>query len=459
LNEFFSVCPQNARQRAVVDAFKFAWKGYKTYAWGHDHLKPLSKSYSEWFGLGLTIVDSLDTMIIMGLDEEFEEARSWVAESLTFEKNVFVNFFETSIRILGGLLSAYHLSGERMFVEKAEDVGKRLLAAYTGSSPIPVSDVNLKSSAKQPPGSGESSLSEVTTVQIEFRDLSRVTGNSTFETLTFSTSEHIHKLGCDKYDGLCGMFLDPIAGTFRDVSTITVGARADSYYEYLLKQWLQTGKKIDWLKDDYVKAIAAMEKNLIRKSEPSKLTFIGEILPSNKYSPKMDHLACFLAGTLALGTLNGLPNSHLELGEALGSGCHRMYQTPTGLWPEIIYFNTVAGRGTDILIKEMDAHCLLRPEAIEAWFYLYRVTKNKMYQEWGWEAFKALLKYAKVENGFSSVNSVKRIPVLYRDMMESFFLAETLKYLYLLFDDEGTDIPLSTFVFNSEGHPLPIYSH
>lgn len=61
--------PQNERQHAVVEAFRHAWKGYKSYAWGHDNLKPVSRTFSDWFGIGLTIVDSLDTMLIMGLDD------------------------------------------------------------------------------------------------------------------------------------------------------------------------------------------------------------------------------------------------------------------------------------------------------------------------------------------------------------------------------------------------------
>ncbi|VDM39101.1 unnamed protein product [Toxocara canis] len=107
----------------------------------------------------------------------------------------------------------------------------------------------------------------------------------------------------------------------------------------------------------------------------------------------------------------------------------------------------------------LDAHCLLRPEAIEAWFYLYRATGDKIYQEWGWNALQALNKHAKVADGYSSVVSVKRIPVSYMDMMESFFLSETLKYLYLLLADDQSEIPLDKFVFNSEGHPLPVYDH
>jgi mannosyl-oligosaccharide alpha-1,2-mannosidase len=100
----------------------------------------------------------------------------------------------------------------------------------------------------------------------------------------------------------------------------------------------------------------------------------------------------------------------------------------------------------------------LRPEAFEAWFYMYRITGDKMYQEWGWEAFQAIEKYTKVENGYSSINNCKKIPVTYRDMMESFLLSETLKYLYLLLADDQTMIPLDKYVFNTEAHAFPISS-
>lgn len=113
---------QNERQNKVVGAFKYAWEGYKKYAWGHDELRPVSRSYSEWFGVGLTIIDSLDTMLLMNLHDEFQQARDWVANSLTFEKNVDVNLFETTIRVLGGLMSAYHLSQDDLFLKKAVSI-------------------------------------------------------------------------------------------------------------------------------------------------------------------------------------------------------------------------------------------------------------------------------------------------------------------------------------------------
>ena len=109
----------NSRQKAVVDAFKHAWKGYKAHAWGKDELTPISQSYSTWFDIGLTMVDSLDTMWLMDLKDEFNEARDWVKESLRFDKHKYVNLFEVTIRVLGSLLSTYRLTDDNDFLSKA----------------------------------------------------------------------------------------------------------------------------------------------------------------------------------------------------------------------------------------------------------------------------------------------------------------------------------------------------
>ena len=108
------------RQQVVVEMFRHAWKGYTSFAWGSDELLPLTKTGTSSYGLGLTIVDSLDTMWLMGLTEEFQEARKWVANSLNIAGNHReVSVFETNIRVLGGLLSAYHLSKDDVFLRKA----------------------------------------------------------------------------------------------------------------------------------------------------------------------------------------------------------------------------------------------------------------------------------------------------------------------------------------------------
>lgn len=111
--------PHNQKQAAVVKAFQHAWRGYKKYAWGKDELKPISKESNEWFNLGLTLVDSLDTIWLMGLREEFEEARQWVEKEMVIGVDKDVNLFETTIRVLGSLLSTYHLTGDSLFLDKA----------------------------------------------------------------------------------------------------------------------------------------------------------------------------------------------------------------------------------------------------------------------------------------------------------------------------------------------------
>ncbi|XP_056147174.1 endoplasmic reticulum mannosyl-oligosaccharide 1,2-alpha-mannosidase [Lampris incognitus] len=443
---------------AVREAFRHAWKGYKDYAWGHDELKPISKSFGEWFGLGLTLVDSLDTMWILGLKEEFQEARNWVEKELSFSKNVDVNLFESTIRILGGLLSAYHLSGDQLFLEKAKDIGSRLMPAFKTPSKIPFSDVNIgKGTAHPPRWTSDSTLAEVTSIQLEFRELSRLTQDPEYQEVVNEVMKLVHKLP-GKYDGLVPMFINTNSGQFTHKGVFTLGARADSYYEYLLKQWIQGGKTEDDLLEDYIQAIEGVKKHLLRQTGPSSLTFVGE-LSHNRFNPKMDHLVCFLPGTLALGAHNGLPGDHMDLAKQLMETCHQMYaQMETGLSPEIVQFN-LQPRGRDVEVKPADRHNLLRPETVESLFYMYRFTKDTKYRDWGWDMLQSFNKYTKVSSGgYTSINNV-RDPVNPgpRDKMESFFLGETLKYFYLLFSDDTELLSLDKYVFNTEAHPFPIW--
>uniref|UniRef100_A0A8C5NC48 alpha-1,2-Mannosidase n=1 Tax=Gouania willdenowi TaxID=441366 RepID=A0A8C5NC48_GOUWI len=444
---------------AVREAFRHAWRGYKDFAWGHDELRPISKSYSEWFGLGLTLIDALDTMWIMGLKEEFEEAKAWVASELSFNRNVDVNLFESTIRILGGLLSTYHLTGDTLFLDKAKDIGSRLMPAFNTPSKIPYSDVNIgKGTAHPPRWTSDSTVAEVTSIQLEFRELSRLTQEPQYQASVAEIMQQVHKLD-GKLDGLVPMFINTNSGQFTHQGIYTLGARADSYYEYLLKQWIQGGRKEDQLLEDYLQAMEGVKKNMLQKSSPNGLTFVGE-LSHGQFSPKMDHLVCFLPGTLALGAHFGLPADHMELAKELMETCYQMYvQMETGLSPEIVHFNMHQGSVRDIEVKLADRHNLLRPETVESLFYLYRFTKDHKYRQWGWEVLQNFNKYTKVSSGgFTSINNVRdpEYPSP-RDKMESFFLGETLKYLYLLFSDEPDLISLDHYVFNTEAHPLPIW--
>ncbi|XP_026090489.1 endoplasmic reticulum mannosyl-oligosaccharide 1,2-alpha-mannosidase-like [Carassius auratus] len=447
------------RVEAVREAFRHAWKGYKAFAWGHDELKPVSKTHGEWFGLGLTLIDALDTMWILGLKDEFAEARKWVETELSFSKNVDVNLFESTIRILGGLLSTYHLTGDTLFLDKAKDIGSRLMPAFKTPSKIPYSDVNIGEGTAHPPRwTTDSTVAEVTSIQLEFRELSRLTKDPQYQNAVEEVTRQVHRLE-GKRDGLVPMFINTNSGKFTRRGAFTLGARADSYYEYLLKQWLQSGKKETELLEDYLQAIEGVRKNLLRQTSPSKLTFVGE-LSNGRLNPKMDHLVCFLPGTLALGVHNGLPADHMELALQLMETCHQMYaQMETGLSPEIAHFNLQSNNGRDIDVKPADRHNLLRPETVESLFYMYRFTKDSKYRDWGWDIMQSFNKYTRVPSGgYTSIGNVRDpLNPAPRDKMESFFLGETLKYLFLLFSDVNELISLDKYVFNTEAHPLPIW--
>jgi hypothetical protein len=131
----------NRKQLAseVKAEFLHAWNGYKKYAWGHDDLKPLSKTYHDWYGQSLlmTPVDALDTMIIMDLKDEAAKTRELILANLFFDKDIEVQNFEITIRLLGGLLTNYQLTGDKRFLTLAEDLGNRLLPVFNSPTGMP----------------------------------------------------------------------------------------------------------------------------------------------------------------------------------------------------------------------------------------------------------------------------------------------------------------------------------
>lgn len=489
-----------ARQQSVKKAFVHAWSGYKKYAMGYDELMPLSQRGVDGLGgLGASIVDALDTAMIMGLDDVVSEAGSWIEKHLPerITQKGQVNLFETTIRVVGGLLSAYHLSGGEqgnptnkgpkpiIYLENARNLADRLLTAFTSSpTAIPFSDVVLRDNSAHAAPDGLSSTSEVSTLQLEFNYLSSLTGDPKYSLVSMKVLEHMKTL--PKVEGLVPIYISPDSGEFSG-ENIRLGSRGDSYYEYLIKVWLQHKEK-NWtyLHDMYEEAMKGVKHLLVKKSIPNGLVFIGELPngPNGAVSPKMDHLACFFPGTLALGATKGATKEeamkknlltfedleNLKLAEDLAKTCVEMYSvTSTGLAPEIAYFqwegyseagldggNKSSEYVNDIIIKHADRHNLLRPETLESLFTLYRITEDPKYREWGWQIFEAFEKYTKVDSGgYSSLDDVTMLPPRRRDKMETFFMGETLKYLYLLFGDSNV-IPLNKYVFNSEAHPIPI---
>lgn len=292
-----------SRRFHVKKAMQFAWSAYETYAFGMDELKPESKSGANgWGGFGTTLVDSLDTLWLMDMKEEFQKARDWVESSLNHNHNKMVSVFETTIRSLGGLLSAYDWSGDEVFLDSAHDLGKRLFRAVSKSpTGLPFGQVNLQNGeAHNIHWLGDNVVTaEFGTIQIEFRMLARLTGNHDFKDKT----EKIFEIMRDMHpkDGLYPYSVSNRGASPRFTNDkLTFGAMSDSFYEYMLKLWLQGGRTEEIYREMYDDAIQGMHDHLLQVSSPSELVFIAD-KNNGRLDTKMDHLVCFMGGLLALG--------------------------------------------------------------------------------------------------------------------------------------------------------------
>uniref|UniRef100_A0A673ZNV4 alpha-1,2-Mannosidase n=1 Tax=Salmo trutta TaxID=8032 RepID=A0A673ZNV4_SALTR len=446
------------RRTKIKEMMTFAWDSYKRYAWGSNELRPVSKQghSSNLFGdiKGATIVDALDTLYIMEMFEDFDMATEWVEKNLDFNVNAEVSVFEVNIRFVGGLLSAYYLSGKEVFRRKAIELGEKLLPAFKTPTGIPWALLNLKSGIGRnwPWASGGSSiLAEYGTLHLEFMQLSKLSGNPAFAEKVMNIRKVLNRL--DKPQGLYPNYLNPNSGQWGQ-HHVSVGGLGDSFYEYLLKAWLMSDKTDEEGKKLYYEALQAIETSLIRKSS-SGLMYIAE-WKGGLLEHKMGHLTCFAGGMIALGA-DGAPEDktghQMEQASEIARTCHESYaRTTLKLGPEAFRFD---GGVEAIATRQNEKYFILRPEVIETYMYMWRLTHDPKYREWGWEAVQALEKHCRVEGGYSGVRDVYASSPNHDDVQQSFYLAETLKYLYLLFSDDD-HLPLEHWVFNTEAHPLPV---
>src|SRR2546427_842301 len=223
--------PRTALQRQVRSEFLHAWRGYKQYAWGHDDLKPLSKTYHDWYAepLLMTPVDALDTMILMRLDGEAKSTREYLATHLSVDKDIEVQNFEITIRLLGGLLSSYQLTGDKRLLNLAEDLGIRLLPVFNSPTGLPYRYVNLKTGQVR---GNVTNPAEAGTLLIEFGTLSKLTHKPVFYDKAKRALVEIYKRRSPI--GLVGTWINVETGVWTDTDSHISGA-IDSYYEYLLK--------------------------------------------------------------------------------------------------------------------------------------------------------------------------------------------------------------------------------
>lgn len=448
------------KRNKVKEMMIHAWDNYKLYAWGKNELKPISKrghsgSIFGAFDLGATIVDGLDTLYLMGLHKEYDEGRDWVERKFTLD-NVGndLSVFETNIRFIGGFLTCYAFTGDKLFLEKAKYVADKLLPAFQTPTGIPYALVNVNTGISKNYGwasGGSSILSEFGTLHLEFAYLSDVTGDSVYRERVQAIRGVLKDI--EKPKGLYPNYLNPKTGKWGQ-QHMSLGALGDSFYEYLLKAWVQSGHEDEEAREMYDDAMQAIIQHMIRTS-PGGLTYVSD-MKFERLEHKMDHLACFAGGLFGLGgtTLNNqYSDKYLEIGEGLTNTCHESYvRTYTRLGPEAFRFND----GVEAkALKSQEKYYILRPETFESYFVMWRLTHDQKYRDWGWDAVQALEKHCRTPNGYSGLKNVYLTEPQKDDVQQSFFLAETLKYLYLLFSDDSL-LPLDDWVFNTEAHPLPV---
>lgn len=415
----------------VRQMFLHAWNSYKQHAWGHDELRPLSKTGRNWHAASLlmTPVDALSTMLLMGLDEEAAATREYIATHLSFDHDIEVKHFEIVIRILGGLLSSYQTTGDERLLEMATDLAERMLPAFDSPTGMPYMYINLKTGQVR---GAVSNPAEIGTLVIEYGALSKFTGNPVYfdkaKRALVGLYERRSKLG------LVGQSINVETGEWTSTRSHISGL-IDSYYEYLLKCSI--------LFDDedcgemWRTSIAALNRHLahrVKANSPELWYGTVDMHTGERAATRFGALDAFWPGVLAL-------SGDTDRARSVQESVYKMWTT-WGIEPEQMDY---------VKMEIISAGYVLRPEAIESAYILYYFTQNPHYLEMGVTFYESLEKYCRTEAGYAALRSV--VTKEKRDNMESFFLAETLKYLYLLFASPDT-LDLSKTVFNTEAHPI-----
>lgn len=417
----------------VRTAFRHAWAGYVRHAWGHDELLPVSGGYRDWYGapLLMTPVDAWDTMRLMGLTSAADSAKALILGHLSFDHDMPVQLFEVNIRLLGGLLAAYQMDGDPRWLGLATDLGDRLLPAFDSPTGMPYVLVNLATGATEQP---RNNPAEIGTLQLEFGLLSRLTGDPRYGSAVRAADDTLYALRSPI--GLVGSTIDVDSGAWLN-KTSHVGGGIDSYYEYLLKSWLLLDDPHDrsmWLASD-----SALDRYIADERDGHLWYGPVDMDTGERKATTFGALQAYLPAVLAL-------SGDLPRAERLMESVYSMW-TRYGIEPES--FDYVTGRVSS-------PGYVLRPEAIESTYYLFILTGKERYRDMGRDMFERIVKATRVDGGFTRILDVRTGEK--GDWMPSFFLAETLKYAYLLADPGALDF--DAVVFNTEAHPLrPAEAH
>ncbi|RMD43364.1 hypothetical protein DV735_g1756, partial [Chaetothyriales sp. CBS 134920] len=506
---------QDERKEAIKKAFVHSYNGYKKNAWGYDEVTPVTGSYRTAFGgWGATLVDALDTLWIMGLKAEFEEAVKKVLEiDFTYNTDETMNVFETTIRYLGGLLAAYDLSDGRYpeLLNKAKDLADILLISFDTPNRMPVTRWPWRQSATGVAlEAGDATLlAEFGSLTLEFTRLAQLTHDNKYYDAVHRLAAELRKSQLTtQLPGLWPTLVNAKEIKF-DYNHFTLGGMADSTYEYLPKEYLLLNGAEPMFKEMYINAIEAASTYLFFRPftpDDNDILFSGNTALTGddrkaRLDPQGQHLSCFIPGMVAIGSRLFSRPADLDTARRLLDGCIWAYSaTPSGLmpetfhllpchrgitpapkdecrWSEETWYKAISDRQEQtpstadleplergkVLAEEKtilpgfvdhgDNRYILRPEAIESIFIMYRITGDKRYQDVAWKMWQSIDKATKTDVAHAALTDVRLASPPKADRMESFWLAETLKYFYLIFEEPSV-VSLDEWVLNTEAHPL-----
>ncbi|KAI1100177.1 glycoside hydrolase family 47 protein [Jackrogersella minutella] len=504
------------RLAAVEGSFKHSWDGYKKYAWGHDEIKPISGLHKDPFGgWAATLVDSLDSLWLLGMKEDFELAVG-ASEKIDFGTTELrdINIFETTIRYLGGFLAAFELSNKEYpgLLKKAIEVADLVMTAFDTPNHMPITRFPWQKYAKGESQTARSHvlLAEIGSLGLELTKLSQLTGDLQY----YDAAQRIYD-GLEKdqqkttLPGLWPVVVDASKTSIKSTGdSFTLGGMSDSTYEYLGKQYLLLGGASNQPRKMYEGFIDVAKKHLLRRAlnpDNIPLLFFGDArvvtTPSGEKqivtSPIAQHLTCFTGGMVGMAAKIFERPADLDIAEQLTDGCVWSYnKTVSGIGPEIFHFipcdpdttkddcqwseerwtasmkkywgqNTKGEALSDQQLNNIietrrlpqgmvevdDRRYILRPEAIESVFMMYRLTGDSKFMDKAWTMFEAVEKWTRSKHAAAALDDVTTSHPGQVDSMESFWLAETLKYFYLIFGDWEL-ANLDEWVLNTEAHPL-----
>ncbi|KAJ6583995.1 glycoside hydrolase family 47 protein [Mycena vulgaris] len=460
-----AVPPQYVSNRdAAQTIFTKSYAAYKKSAFGHDQLLPANGGFKDDLGgWGASLVDAMGTMLVMGLNDSFNDALNF-ASQIDFSAppaGGSISVFETTIRFMGGLLSAYELSGQQypVLLAKAQQVADTLTVAWVGNNAIPFSHLTFPDPT---PDVSITSIADAGTLSLEWTTLSKYTGNPRYGDLATRAVLHIANLTAP-LPGLAAQNIDPTSGQFTS-SQVSWGGGSDSYFEYLLKFARLNNTSNNVYIDTWKTAVDSSIRTLLRTSTRGNYSYLADY-EGGQINHVGSHLACFFPGNWLLGGKLLQNQTIIDFALKLNDGCWNTYaSTTTGIGPEGFAFISSDNRLTTPPLDQLvfyNTHgfyitspsYIQRPEVLESNFYAWRITGDTKYLDRAAAAIVSFNKFLPVNGGFAGLNNVNKPKSGLTDTTESFWYAEVLKYLYLTFDNPA-HISLDNYVFNTECHPL-----